>query len=339
MKVIECSGNPRDIGQQTGEALREEIRSHLELIPRRENEDTASQRETALSTLRLEVPGIVEEMAGIAEGAAVSVDEIHRINIPLGPDELRAADDTCSNVAFAGGPDGPILGKNNDGLGIRRPVYLKKMSPKNGVPIVAFPFAGWVGTASGMNAEGLAIGSSSVGSVLQRSYRHVPLRFWSYLIMQRCRSSDEYVQAMTERPLRGKGFSLLSVDRNGTAASLEAPSPLIQARQAKGRPMINCVNCYQIPALANMDLRTEKGKANALARIELFEEECDRGGVFDLDRMKKLLRHHGTPNVCRHGDDEDPAETEYSYVCLPERNEILYLDGNPCRNEYSKVSL
>jgi isopenicillin-N N-acyltransferase like protein len=339
MRVIECSGNPREIGRQTGEALREEIRSHLELIPRRESADLVSQMNAALKVLNRKVPEIVEEMAGIANGAAVSVDEIHRINIPLGPDELRAMDDTCSNVAFASGPDGPILGKNNDGLGIRRPVYLKKMRSQKGVPIVAFPFAGWVGTASGMNAEGLAIGSSSVGSVLQRSYRHVPLRFWSYLVMQRCRTAAEYIEAMTERPLRGKGFSLLCVDRDGTAVSLEAPSPLIQVRRAEGRPIINCVNCYQIPAIANMDLRTKEGKANALARIKLFEGECNKGGVFDLDRMQKLLRHHGSPNVCRHIDEEDSAETEYSYICLPEQNEVLYLNGNPCQNEYSKVTL
>ena len=33
MKVIEVSGSPREIGNLTGEALREEIREHLALFP------------------------------------------------------------------------------------------------------------------------------------------------------------------------------------------------------------------------------------------------------------------------------------------------------------------
>lgn len=348
MKVIECRGAPRDIGCQCGEALREEIAEHLELIPRRGVDKEDGRMKDALDSLFRNAPAVLEEMAGLAEGANVSIAEIHRINVPINVEELSAKESasgpsTCSNVAFVGGPDGPILGKNNDGTGIRRPVYAKKVLPVQGIPHVAFPFAGWVGTASGMNAEGLSIGSSSVGSVLQRSNRHVPLRFWSYLAMQRCRTVGEYVEAMTERPLRGKGFSLLAVDRDGTAVSLEAPSPLVQVRRAEGRAMMNCVNCFQLPALAGLDRRTPEGKAHALARIRLFERECKRGGVFDLDRMKALLRHHGgshgSPSVCRHGQEQDAAETEYSYICLPDRGEVLYLEGFPCENEYVRISI
>ena len=338
MDIVECRGNPREIGRQTGEALRKEIRNHLELIPKR-GDMQPNRLAAAVAVLEKEIPAIVGEMTGIAEGADVPVDEIHRINIPLGLNELSVIDETCSNVAFAGGPDGPMLGKNNDGMGIRRPVYVKKMAPAHGIPVVAFPFAGWVGTASGMNAEGLSIGSSSVGSVLQRSRKYVPLRFWSYLAMQRCRNTGEYVEAMTERPLRGKGFSLLCVDRHGTAVSLEAPSPLMQIRRPGGLPVMNCVNCYQLPALADMDLRTPEAKRNAFARIALFEEECGRDGVFDLERMTKLLRHHGATNICRHGDEEDPGETEYSYICLPQKGEVRFLAGNPCRGEYSSVTV
>lgn len=339
MKVVECEGSPRQIGRQTGEELRDEIRTHCEMVPRRAAAAHASVAAAAFEALRRTVPDILEEIEGIAEGADLQVEEIRRINVPINDEELTAVDETCSNVAFAAGPDGSLLGKNNDGLDTPRPIYAKKMRRSGGIPVVVFPFAGWVGTASGMNAEGLCIGSSSVGSVFQRTNRHVPLRFWSYLVMQRSRTTEEYVEAMSERPLRGKGFSLLCADRNGIAVSLEAPSPLIQVRRSVGASMINCVNRYQIPALADADRRTPEGKANADARIRFFEEEAGRGGSFDLGRMKRILRHHGSPSVCRHGDEQDPGMTEYSYICVPAQGRVLCLNGRPCENEYVSISV
>ena len=36
MKIIECEGSPRSLGEQTGEALREQIREHISLRPMRD---------------------------------------------------------------------------------------------------------------------------------------------------------------------------------------------------------------------------------------------------------------------------------------------------------------
>jgi hypothetical protein len=54
--------------------------------------------------------------------------------------------------------------------------------------------------------------------------------------------------------------------------------------------------------------------------------------------MKKMLRYHGNPSICRHGD-EDGSYTEYSMIGLPQSGRVLFLDGNPCENEFAEVTI
>ena len=51
-----------------------------------------------------------------------------------------------------------------------------------------------VATTDGMNAEGVAVGHSSVGSIFQQSDHHVPIRLWAYECMLKSRSTEEFVR-------------------------------------------------------------------------------------------------------------------------------------------------
>jgi len=100
MRVVECSGTPTEMGEATGEALREEIGEHLAAYPMRNWEEWE-----------------------------------HRARV---------------------------------------------VAPANGIPQMTFTFCGMIATTDGMNAEGVAVGHSSVGSVFQQSDRHVPIRLQAY---------------------------------------------------------------------------------------------------------------------------------------------------------------
>jgi hypothetical protein len=101
---------------------------------------------------------------------------------------------------------------------------------------------------------------------------------------------------------------------------------------------MNCVNYYQLPTLANADRRNEIGKRNAEARRRFLDQKLSEEIDFSLEDMKKILRHHGAPSICRHGD-EDGSYTEYSMIGLPHSNRVLFLDGYPCENEFVKVKI
>lgn len=342
MKLVETSGDAMAIGRATGEALREEIRDHLARFPQRPEDKPAwEQRLPAfLETLKKHLPQVLTEMNGTAEGAGVSREDIYRLNQPMYPNSLVVREG-CTNVAFAGGPDGPIWGKNNDGgrPDDRRPPCARLIRRDGAIPNVVFTFCGMVATTDGMNAEGLAVGHSSVGSVFQQSDRHVPIRLWAYEAMLQCRTTQDFVRFMSSRPTRGKGYSMVCVDRDGATCSVEAPCPIVQVRRPETNPgHTYCVNCYLSPALAEADRRKPEGKRNALARSRFFEQRLAEPLEFGLEDMKQILRHHGDPSICRHGD-KDLSYTEYSMIGLPRCGRVLYLDGSPCCGEYLAVRI
>lgn len=344
MKIVEVAGTPRDIGRATGEALREEIREDLELVGDRWSGPGAERRLALFAeTLRRHIPDVLDELEGTAEGADLPFETLARHNCPNFPSELDETEG-CTNIAFAGGPDGPVWGKNNDRPSFQRqrPHCCRIVRPDGGIPVAVFTFCGMLAVADGMNAEGLALGHSSVGSVFRQSDRHVPIRLWAYHCLSRARSTAEMIEAMASTPLRGKGYTMVCVDRQGTARAFEAPCPLFQVRAPHHEAgHVYCVNCYQLDGLENADRRPPEGKGISLARAAVFDKALAAMERSDVEAMKRLLRRHRDPEgppVCVH-EDRDVSHTEYSMIGLPATGRVLYREGPPCGGEFETLSL
>ena len=341
MKLVEASGDARTIGRITGEALREEIREYCELVKLNARmPDWNDHWPIIRETLEREVPMCLEEMEGTAEGANLPLETIVKINVPSYGTALDLPQE-CTNIGFSAGPDGPIWGKNNDGgaPGKQRPPCARLIHRDDGIPHVNFTFCGMVATLDGMNAEGVAVGHSSVGSVFQQSDHLPPIRLWAYEGMMSCRTTGEFVRHMTTLPLRGKGYASVVADASGVLCSLEQPCPLTQVRLPEpDADYINCTNYYQLPALAKADRRNTEGKRNAIARAKLLDERFLGNDRRSLEDMKEVLRYHGDPSICCHGVNTS-SHTEYSMIGLCESARVLYLHGYPCEEEYIEVQL
>jgi len=341
MKLVEASGDARTIGRITGEALREEIREFVERIrPDERHPDWDAHWPAIRETLERHVPLVLEEMAGTAEGANLPVETILKINVPAYGTPLDALEG-CTNIAFSAGPDGPIWGKNNDGgaPGDQNPPVARLVRRSDGIPQLNWTFCGMVATIDGFNAEGVAVGHSSVGSVYAQSDHHVPIRLWAYEGLMRCRTAAEFVRHMCAVPTRGKGYSSLAVDATGAMCSLESPCPLTQVRLPEpGESYMNCSNYYRLPALAEADRRPPDGKENAVARAEMLDERFLGRANRSLADMLAVLRHHGDPGICRHGG-HDQSHTEYSMIGLCAERKALFLHGYPCEEEFIEVQL
>ncbi len=348
MKVFECRGSHRSIGRAIGESLREEIRAHIDgFLPPPENEAADGKIERFRESLIRFLPQVMEQFEGMAEGADLPERRILELNLPVGivePDMEQG----CSNVVFAAGPDGPLWGKNNeggsppntgpviDGQG-RRPVSVMKIYPDDGIPAICLTFCGWLSGGDMMNAEGVAVGHSSVGTKFHQSLYHAPLLQWLYWGMFHYRSADELARHVTSAPLRGKGFSQVTVDKKGGMFSGELACPLAQIRKpTDGDVGMNCVNHYQLPFLKNMDRREEKGLAYSQGR-QRYLEAAVADGDRSIEHMKKILRHHGDISICRHGG-KDLSYTEYSMIAVTSEAKFLYTDGYPCEEEYIAVT-
>jgi len=341
MKVITVRGSFRQIGREQGEALREEIRQEAEIRPAAgpAYEKWLARLSVFLETAKTCFSESLEELDGLAEGAGLAAEKIYWINFPPGHVDEYDLGQGCTNIAFSSGPDGPILGKNNDGRirSERIPPAVVISYPDTGLPTIRWVLSGWLSTCDAMNAEGLCVGHSSVGSVFQQSDHYCPIRIWSYEGMKRSRTLAEFVRWMGKTPLRGKGYSILAIDREGQMCSLEAPCPVAQTRvPPDGQTAMNCVNYYQLPTLADADARTPQGKANAKARARCLETLAADADQPDIETLKGILRHHGQPSICRHGGD-DISHTEFSYIAIPAQAEALVADGYPCQAEYERV--
>ena len=340
MRVIETAGSAREIGLASGEELRDDIRHNVDIFGRWPSVEEWDRRlPVFLEALRRHIPHILEEMEAMAEGAGVPLDDVLRMNLPAYANELDVEE--CTNLVFAGGPDGPIWGKNNDGNHPERcnAVCARVVRPNDGIPNVIFTYAGMVAVTDGMNAEGVAVGHSSVGSIFQQSDHFVPIRLWAYECMLRSRNTADFVRRMTSIPTRGKGYSIVCVDREGVAVSIEAACPIAQVRRpGSERGHVNCVNYYQLPSLSEADRRKPPAKPNAIARGKFLDERFTADLDFSLDDMKALLRHHGDPSICRHGG-ADLSHTEYSMIGLPRSGRVLYYHGCPCEGEYAELRL
>ncbi len=340
MKIIECKGSPKEIGRQTGEETREEILEHLRLYPPPSHRKWQDRVAVFVETLKANLPDVHEEMLGLAAGADVPVEKIYGLNFPGYADDLTA-EQCCTNVAIAAGPDGPLWGKNNDGAepDRQRPICTRVIRPNTGIPLVMTHFCGMVAVTDFMNAEGVAVGHSSVGSVFQQSDRFVPIRLWAYHAIQQAKSTAEFVRLVASVPVRGKGYSHVCVDRGGNICSIEAPCPLVQVRQPQDPRYVYCVNCYFLSALVEADRRTEKQKVNAMARRKVLEGELKPETPVDLARLQDLLKLHKTPaGICRHGGS-DGSHTEYSIIALPQDGRYLIAPGYPCKTEYIELSV
>lgn len=349
MKVIEARGTHRAVGQAIGEGLRDEIRAHVEGFVLQTPEALAQPVATYRNVLNAYLPRVLEQFEGMAEGAGLASERILALNLPVGVGASMFAPQGCTNVAFAAGPDGALWGKNNDGhfppdaaarrdgQG-RRPWAVLKLYPDDGIPALCVTFCGWLSGGDMMNAEGLAVGHSSVGSRFRQSPLHVPALQWLYWILFRSRDLQAFQKNVTMLPLCGKGFATLAVDRQGAMCSAEIACPLVQLRlPRRGAPAMHAVNHYQLPELEGMHRRTPEGLANSLARSRLLEQECEAGNR-SLEHLRHILRRHGQPALCRHGG-ADQAWTEFSVIGLTARATLMVAPGCPCTGEYVSVPL
>ena len=338
MKTIEVKGTPRAIGHATGEALRPEIREMLALAPTPPADEWARRKPRFIAALERHLPRTLEEMRATAEGGDLEEDAILRLNLPLYAHRLDVGEG-CSNVALAGGPDGPVWGKNGDDLADnpRRPIVIRLVRREGDYPAMVPAFAGMVCAGDGLNAAGLAFGSSSVGSVFQQSDFFPPVRLLAYEALLSSASTSAFVERMAGSPVRGKGFSWVAVDASGMAASLEGPCPLLQVGPKSGAGHALATNRYRLPHLVGADRRSEAQRKNALARAERLEAFLASEEPRGLADVRALLCEHGDPGICRHGKGAEYSVTEYSLIGLPERGELYYAEGRPCASDYETI--
>lgn len=174
LPVVHLTGTPYEIGYQHGTILRQEVRAHyanafryldtmpkFRFLPRLQ---VNWKLDEIWDELVPYMPAdYLEEMRGLADASGVSLMDIHRVHAI--PDAFPTQ---CSNGAFWG--DATLEGRflqfrNLDwsrALGVHNYGCVFVVSPKGKHSFVNLGFVGFLGTLSGMNDRGVAVGQ--VGS-------------------------------------------------------------------------------------------------------------------------------------------------------------------------------
>lgn len=172
MKPLQLDGDPRRLGFAHGLALRARIRGFLDADLARLNRILLEP--TSLAALRPtiaahhqviveEMPDIAEELAGLAEGAGLSLEEAVLLQIRrevMGYSRAWTGGDCTTFCRFT--PDGPILGQTIDLNGdLDDQVQVLDIAHAGGRQVLVLTFTGLLGYL-GSNCDGLAIGLNLV---------------------------------------------------------------------------------------------------------------------------------------------------------------------------------
>ena len=181
--LIEVCGSAREMGQQHGEQAADLIQRYLILIERltgKPRDRLCAAARTFLPRIEALSPPFLEEVAGLAEGAGITIEEALLCQVRA---EAGAANahEGCTAFALRGEAtaDGSVLVGQNQDL---TPEYadvmiLVRLLPNDGRPrALMYTFAGQIGYF-GMNAHGVANYANSLYDYTWRpGLAHYPLK-------------------------------------------------------------------------------------------------------------------------------------------------------------------
>ena len=303
------SGAPYERGYQYGQQLAGPIRRRAPANPLRAGGPGAAGEVAGnmLRYLERDEPALVDELRGLAAGAAVPFDAVLHLNLapsvryaldyraPARPsaspgaarmaepgERRREPDQACTNVAFAHTDDtdgGPLLGKTNDG---GEPVpperqsdawVLQHVRPADGPPYLLLAPVGALAGVAGLSAAGLAVGQSAAQVVPDQAGGGVPSTLILRPLLERCPTVGAALDLLAGRALAGKGLNLMLLDTGGTVRAAEMSGARLGVRAPDPQGTLYFTNHCHTPALRDLPPRPDR--RNSLDRWRRLEQLLD----------------------------------------------------------------
>ncbi|MHC4592165.1 MAG: C45 family autoproteolytic acyltransferase/hydrolase [Planctomycetota bacterium] len=323
LPFIDCVGAPRELGRQYGEQAAEAIHRNAELAPA----TPEGYAVWAERCLRATLPELWEELCGIAEGSNCPLDRVLAMNhaLPWHEDWEQG----CTSIAIAGGPDGPLLGKNNDGEADGKRFVIRRSRPQDGLPVLQVTQTGRLSGLDAFNAAGLAVSHTSVGSRFAKRGPAIDIRLWMLQLLRHCRSTVDLLKALEKPPLplTGKGYSIVAVDRAGSTVVIEAAVPVCCIRDHDSA-FCYATNHFITDELAQADGRTSEQKRISTYRLGYLDWVAAKEPPGGLEGLQRILRSREPWAPCRHGGPH-VSHTLWSMIAQPRDRRLLVSSGAP----------
>ena len=333
MRSIELSGKPRELGLAHGAAYKLDVQKCYEFycqkIAKRSIDDLDR---SVLRYLERKCAHLLEEMAGIAEGAGLTFDEIlvyNHFNAMAG----------CTPAYFAETEVGPILGNNLDcGEEERDAMLVRIVRPDQGYPFITTTFVGTVWSTNGLNGAGFCHGNVFTRHDGMAETDGTATGIIKRDMVQRAGSVAEALEIARSHRHIGKIGIWLLADATGEALKLEQTNDEAFTFPVRDGFLFS-TGRYESPIA---EATSPEKRAVGLARAQTIETLREQGEIdLSVEGMQRLLSHHCKPgSVCRHEPYETNKDTTQSArILIPKQRRYLVTDGPPCRSPFLEFAL
>ena len=252
-RVLHLAGTAEEIGYQHGVLLAPEVKRLVELVLYVGGLYYAIDRgewfpDALRSAWKRLGPHVdeeyVAEMKGLAEGAGLDEEEVLMANIY--PEFFHCSGFALTGKATAGGKlyHGRVLDYMTR-IGLQRAAVVIVSRKEGRIPFANVSYAGFIGSVSGMNAEGIAIGEMGGGGVGQ--WDGVPMSFLVRGALERCGTLDEVKRHFKESPRTCEYYYVVSSGKEKSGFGVRAvPEEVVfvemgQAHARLPRAVADCV--------------------------------------------------------------------------------------------------
>jgi isopenicillin-N N-acyltransferase like protein len=353
---VQARGSYRELGRAVGEAAREQVQASVDFF--RENftsmtcgrltfADAERQALAYGAAARRWLPGHVEEVEGLAEGARVPFARLLVLNCgeeftsdePVsGAPRLGSphSGDHCTAVAVAAGGR-HIVGHNMDWYVIDAVNnVLFDLTGPDGTCIMGLAGAPYL-LMLGMNSHGIANVSNSVHSNDNRI--GVPNVF-----VRRATLEARTLEESRDRGLlaaRARGTNQFLADTDGRLWDLETSATAHALMDHTHAGFMAHANHYVSPEMLPYEGRVSSESSVRLATAERLLQEGVAAGEDPVELVARILRTHEPSRdecICGHPRPEDaPADqgmTVGSIICDLDERRVYACAGPPCENRY-----
>jgi isopenicillin-N N-acyltransferase-like protein len=345
--LVRVKGSHRQIGQQIGEAFRQQVKHSLEnahqMIDNSYNdleltwEGAKIQAKKYMPFAQELFPRYVDEMLGIAEGAGVEFDDIAVLNAmeAVTTDALHLT--KCTSFAVNGEmtADGHVMvAHNEDWLPEDEDdVYLVHAEPEDEPPFLAMTYGGLIPNI-GFNAYGIA---QCCDSVYPNDSRiGVPRVVVSRAVLACKTPSDAIRRALT--PRRAAGYNHLIAHESGELYNVEVSARNFGIQYAEENFLVH-TNHY----LSQNMMQVESDSDDLIhTRVRYFRalRLLKSSTMHTIRTLQDIQRDHinQPSSICNHEDrdmDRLDREKTINAMVIDLTARVMHIAwGNPCTNQY-----
>lgn len=291
MRVVSAKGSPFEIGRQIGSAARSLVNQAVALLgsPDTSNAERLERLQQIECLLEEAFPHLLEQMAGLAEGAEISRRQALELSVVS---DLTGRPPLRCSLAAAPGNSGPLLAKNLDTMREMGPVQIvEQVQPEHGRAFAHVTTAGTMWTDGGVNDAGLGLVNASLSSS-SIDPQGVPDGLLAREILARCSSVSDAIDLASSHGVRTMGENMLLTDDAGETVLLQK---LPSGYGLQHGRTIAATNHVLISELADGMDPSDPIRDNSVRRLERLQDGLARYDEWSVDRLFDIMatEQHG----------------------------------------------